>query len=395
MSTSAIPKPEDLIATAKAMIPVLAQRAAAQTTARRILPETIADFKKAGFFRVLQPKRWGGYEMDPSTFAEIQIALATGDMSAGWVYGVIGVHCFQLAMFDDRAAQDVWSQDNSTLIASTYMPTGKAKPVDDGFKFSGKWKFSSGCEHCQWILLGGITLKNDDGTGGGDYCTFLLPRSDFEIVDTWDVMGLKGTGSQDIVVKDAFVPAYRVHKMADAYLANNPGRFVNDGPLYRYPFVQVFFRSVSNGCIGALQALLDEFRAYGAARITTTGASTAKDPDAQLVCAEAAAAIDEMKLTLHRNFRVLGEHAAAGTQAPVEVRLQYRYQTSQVAERALEIAAKMFRCMGGSGLFGTLPFGRIYADLLAARQHVANQSQVNGRGYGAVLLGLENTELML
>jgi 3-hydroxy-9,10-secoandrosta-1,3,5(10)-triene-9,17-dione monooxygenase len=326
--------------------------------------------------------------MDPSTFAEIQIALAQGDMSTGWVYGVVGVHNYQLAMFDNRAAQDVWGQDTGTLIASTYMPTGKATPVEGGWRFSGKWKFSSGCEHCQWIFLGGLTAA-------GDYCTFLLPRADFEIVDAWRVMGLKGTGSQDIVVKDVFVPDYRVHKMADAYLDNNPGRDANPGALYRLPFVQVFFRAVSNGCIGALQAMLDSFRAYGAARITTTGASTAKDPDAQLVCAEAAAAIDEMKTTLHRNFAILTACAEAGKPASIEQRLLFRYQTSAVADRAEQIATKMFKCLGGSGLFDTQPFGRIYADIIAARQHVANQSQITGRGYGAVLLGLENTELML
>ena len=395
MNATAVPKAEDLVATAKAMIPVLAQRAEAQSQARRILPETMAELKKAGFFRVLQPKRWGGYEMDPSVFAEIQIALAQGDMSTGWVYGVVGVHNYQLAMFDDRAAQDVWGQDSGTLIASTYMPTGRATPVEGGWRFSGKWKFSSGCEHCQWIFLGGLTQK-DEATGkGGDYCTFLLPRSDFEIVDTWQVMGLRGTGSQDIEVKDVFVPDYRVHKVADAYLGTSPGNKVNTGPLYLYPFVQVFFRAVSNGCIGGLQAMLDAFRAYGAARITTTGSSTAKDPDAQLVCAEAAAAIDEMKMTLHRNFNVLDECARAGKQATIEQRLLFRYQTSAVAERAEQIATKMFKCTGGSGLFETQPFGRIYADLIAARQHVANQSQITGRGYGAVLLGLENTELML
>jgi len=393
--TQTIPRAEDLVAAARAMIPALAERAAGQTANRRILPQTIAEMTQAGFFRVLQPKRWGGYEMDPRAFAEIQMALAEGDMSVAWVYGVVGVHAFQIALFDDRAAQDVWGADDSTLIASTYMPTGRATPAEGGWRFSGKWKFSSGVEHCQWIFLGGLTPRDEAAGTGGDYCTFLLPRSDFEIVDSWDVLGLKGTGSQDIVVKDAFVPSYRVHKTADAYRGTSPGNAVNTGHLYRYPFVQVFFRAVTNGCIGALQALLDSFRAYGAARITTTGASTARDPDAQLVCAEAAAAIDEMKCILHRNYAVLDDYARRGEQPPVELRLLYRFQSSAVADRCLDIAARMFKCTGGSGLFATQPFGRIYADLIAARQHVSNQSQINGRGYGAVLLGLENQDLML
>jgi len=186
-----------------------------------------------------------------------------------------------------------------------------------------------------------------------------------------------------------------VHRTADAYLGTSPGNAVNTGHLYRYPFVQVFFRAVTNGCIGALQALVDGIRAYGAARITTTGASTARDPDAQLACAEAAAAIDEMKEILHRNFRTFDEYARRGEQVPTELRLLYRYQSSAVADRCLERAAALFKCVGGSGLFDTYPFGRIYADLIAARQHVSNQCQITGRGYGAVLMGLENQDLML
>jgi 3-hydroxy-9,10-secoandrosta-1,3,5(10)-triene-9,17-dione monooxygenase len=383
-----LPSATELISAARAMIPTLASRAQKQAENRRLLPETVAEMKAAGFFRVLQPRRWGGYEMDPRVFAEIQIALAEGDMSVGWVYGVVGVHAFQLALFDDRAATEVWGEDNSTLIASTYMPTGRATPTEGGYRFSGKWKFSSGVEHCEWIFLGGLTEK-------GDYCTFLLPKSDYTIVDTWDVMGLKGTGSQDIVVNDVFIPEYRVHKTSDAYGGTSPGNAVNTGHLYLYPFVQVFFRAVTNGCIGGLQAMLNDFRAYGAARITTVGTSTANDPDAQLACAEAASAIDEMKCILHRNFGEIDAAARKGELPTTEQRLLYRYQSSVVAERCLSIAAKLFKGAGGSGLYATQSFGRIYSDLIAARQHVSNQSQVSGRGLGGVLMGLENRDPMI
>jgi 3-hydroxy-9,10-secoandrosta-1,3,5(10)-triene-9,17-dione monooxygenase len=382
------PSADELVARARAMIPALKARAQAQADNRRLLPETVAEIKAAGLFRVLQPKRWGGYEMDPIVFADVQMALAEGDMSTAWVYGVVGVHAFQIALFDDRAAQDVWGEDSSVLIASTYMPTGRATPAEGGYRFSGKWKFSSGVEHCDWIFLGGLNDK-------GEYCTFLLPKSDYTVVDTWDVMGLKGTGSQDIHVHDVFVSDYRVHRTADAYGGTSPGNAVNTGPLYRYPFVQVFFRAVTNGCIGALQAMLDDFRAYGAARITTVGSSTANDPDAQLACAEAASEIDEMKLVLRRNFGEIDAAARRGELPTTEQRLLYRYQSSVVAERCLNAAAKMFKSAGGSGLYASQSFGRIYADLIAARQHVSNQSQVGGRGFGAVLLGLENKDPMI
>lgn len=382
---------EQLIGRAKAMIPALAAGADQHSQDRRVSAETIAAMKEAGFFRVLQPKRWGGYEMDPRVFAEIQMALAQGDMSVGWVYGVVGVHPFQLALFDDRAAADVWGDDTSVIVASTYMPTGRATPVEGGFRFSGKWKFSSGTEHCDWVLLGGMVGDPAEG----DYRTFLLPRADYAIQDTWHVMGLKGTGSQDISVDDVFVPAYRVHDLRAAYRDENPGWAVNKAPLYRLPFVQVFSRVVTNGCIGALQAMLDAFIAYGSKRIGTTGSSTSKDPDAQRSVAETANAIDEMKTIMHRNFATLMDFAERGEQAPVELRLFYKYQCSLVAERCLDLAGKLFRSAGGHGIYDVMPMGRIYTDLIAARQHVSNQSQVSARNYGAVLLGLDNPDMQV
>jgi 3-hydroxy-9,10-secoandrosta-1,3,5(10)-triene-9,17-dione monooxygenase len=377
-----------LVEKARALIPVLRERAAAHAAGRRISSETMRDLSEAGFFRVLQPRRWQGFEMDPRVFAQIQIALAQGDMSTAWVYGVVGVHPFQLALFDDRAARDVWGDNPDVLIASTYMPSGRARPVSGGFEFSGRWKFSSGSEHCDWVFLGGLV----GDPAQGDYRTFMLPKSDYRIEDTWHVLGLKGTGSQDIVVESVFVPDYRVHNLADAYSGTNPGNAVNTSWLYTLPFPLVFGRAVSSGCIGALQALLDAFCAYGAKRINTTGGATARDPDAQLAVAEAHAGIEEMTATLHRNYAAMVDYAKAGKQTPIEEKLLYKYQSAAVADRCLDLAGKLFRCVGGSGLFETLPFSRIYADLITARQHVSNQSQVWGRNLGGTMMGLENAD---
>lgn len=384
----AVPSAEELIARARAMIPQLRERANQHARERRLSADTLRDMSAAGFFRVLQPKRWGGFELDPAVFAEIQIALAEGDIAAAWIYGVVGVHPFQLALFDDRAAQDVWQDNSATLIASTYMPTGRATQVPGGFQFSGKWKFSSGCEHCDWVLLGGLV----GDPAGGDYRTFLLPKSDYSIDDTWHAMGLKGTGSQDILVDDVFVPDYRVHNMADAYGGDSPGQAVNTGWLYRLSFPLVFGRAVTNGCIGGLQAMLDAFIEYGTKRVGTTGARTAQDPDAQLACTEAVCALEEMKTTLRHNYGVMFDYAQRGMETPLDLRLQYKYQSAAVADRCIEVAAKLFRCVGGTGIFEAYPFGRLYQDLLAARQHVSNQSQVSGRNYGATRLGLDNAD---
>ena len=235
----------ELIERARALAPMLAERAFDADRDGRVLPETIQAIADAGLYRVLQAKRWGGYELDPRVFYSVQMELAKGCMSTAWMYGVLGVHPWQLALFPEQAQQDVWAQDNSVRIASTYMPTGKATPVEGGYRFSGRWGFSTGTEHCDWIFLGGL-LPKKDGSGALEHTTFLLPKSDYRIEENWDVLGLRGTGSHDIIVDDVFVPEHRTQRTNDHSDAGCPGRATNPGWLYRIPFTQVFQRAVSS-----------------------------------------------------------------------------------------------------------------------------------------------------
>src|SRR4030088_2020718 len=171
---SGAPAPAEIIARARALIPTLAKRSLEGRRQRRIPDETIADMQRAGFFRVLQPKRWGGYEMDLGTFYEVQLALAEGDMSTAWIYGVSGVHPWFIALLDDRAAQEVWGRDTSTLICSSLMPAGKATATGGGYRLSGRWRYASCCDHCDWALLGAMVASDSGGAPHGR--VFLLPR---------------------------------------------------------------------------------------------------------------------------------------------------------------------------------------------------------------------------
>ena len=347
---AATPTGAEMIARARALIPTLAARAAQAERDRRLPTETIADMQAAGLFRVVQPKRWGGYELDILSYCEVQIALAEGDMSVGWVYGVVGVHPWLVAQFDDRVGQEVWGKDNTTLVCSSLMPAGTATPVPGGFRFSGRWKYSSGCDHTQWAFLGGGPPE--------DRRIFLVPRSDYEIVDTWHVAGLKGTGSHDIVVKDAFVPDYRTQKFDDSFHGRAPGHAVNTATLYHLPFGQIFFRGVSTGAIGALQAMLNAYLDYGKGRVNRMhGNRAADDPMIQLLCAETATAIDEMRTILHRNFRNLETYAARREMPPLEQRIQYKFHSAWVVERCQQLAARLFKAAGAAGIYDEFPFG--------------------------------------
>jgi 3-hydroxy-9,10-secoandrosta-1,3,5(10)-triene-9,17-dione monooxygenase len=370
------------------MIPALRERAPHGDRERRLAKETVAEMQAAGLFKVLQPKRWGGYELDILTYFDVQMALGEGDMSVAWVYGVVGVHPWFVALLDDRAATDIWGKDDSTLICSSLMPTGVAKPVDGGFRLSGRWKYASGCEHCAWAFLGGTVEGRPD-----DRRIFVIPRSDYQIVDTWHVPGLKGTGSHDIVIADAFVPEYRTQKYSDNFRGYGPGLALNTSPLYRLPFGQVFFRGVSTGAIGALQGMLDAYLDYGKKRIgRASGAPASEDAVIQLLCAETAVAIDEMKTILRRNFKVLEGYAARGEMPPLKQRVEYKFHNAVVAERCSLLAARLFKAAGTAGIAADLPFSRIMSDITVGRQHISNQFEQAGKSYGAFLFGIENNK---
>jgi 3-hydroxy-9,10-secoandrosta-1,3,5(10)-triene-9,17-dione monooxygenase len=387
------PAPAEVIARARAMIPTLAQRSAEGRRERRVPDVTIVEMQRAGFFRVLQPKRWGGYEMDLNTFYEIQLALAEGDMSTAWVYGVSGVHPWFMALLDDRAAQEVWGSDSATLICSSLMPAGKAEPVDGGFRLSGRWKYASCCDHCDWALLGAMVAQDGGRPPAGR--VFLLPRREYRSVDTWQVSGLQGTGSLDVLVEEVFVPAWRSQAMLDNFMLRGPGQAVNTSSLYRLPFGQIFVRGISTSALGALQGMLNALMDYSKTRITRAGGRSSDNPFVQLLCAETAAAIDEMKTILHRNFRDLHDYAEWGETPPLELRLKYKFQSTAVTERCTLLAARIFKATGAAGLTDELPFGGILADLTAGRQHISNQYEYVGASWGGVMFGLENKDLMV
>jgi len=385
------PEAITLIERAKALAPKLAEHAFAHDRDGRVSPEIIQEIADAGLYRVLQPKRWGGYELDPRVFYTIQMALAGGCMSTAWMYGVVGVHPWQLALFPEQAQQDVWAKDNGTRIASTYMPTGKAEKVEGGYRFSGRWSFSTGVEHCEWVFLGGL-LPKKDGSGELEHTTFLLPKSDYTVVDNWDVIGLRGTGSHDIVVDNVFVPEHRTHRTNDHSDAGCPGRATNPGWLYRIPFTQVFQRAVSSACIGALDGAVDYFRQRATAHVGKHGNKMAEDINAQQAVTEAMMATDQLKLVLFRNYARIVHCAKTGDVMPVEERLMQRAQAASVPKLCFERINELMRACAAAGTFKTNPIERVFRDITIGRSHIANNTDAYVRAHGGVMLGLPNTD---
>ncbi len=378
--------PEILLSRADGLLPALRERRAAAEAQRSVPDATIADLREAGFFAMLQPRRFGGEEIHPRTFFDVQIRLASACSSTAWVLGVVGVHAWQLALFDERAQRDVWGEEPGTLISSSYAPTGRVERADGGYRLTGRWSFSSGCDHCDWVFLGGFVPVGEGERP--DMRTFLLPRSDYQIDDDWHTMALQGTGSRSIVVDGMFVPEHRTHKMTDGFRCRSPGNRVNTAPLYRVPFGQIFVRSVSTSAIGIARGALDFYREVTASKVgAADGARAAASPAAQTACARAASTIDQCELVLSRNMNEMMRRAEAGAEMTIAERAAWRWDSSEAVERCVAVVDELFALCGARALFLDSPMQRFFRDIHGARAHYANRSAPSAENLGRLMLG--------
>jgi 3-hydroxy-9,10-secoandrosta-1,3,5(10)-triene-9,17-dione monooxygenase len=273
------------------------------------------------------------------------------------------------------AQEEVWGADASTRMSSSYAPTGRARLTEGGHRLSGRWSFSSGCNHASWVLLGGI-VTNDEGAPV-DFRTFLLPAADYEIEDVWDTVGLRGTGSNDIVVDGAFVPEHRSLSFADVTKCVCPGQAVNDAPLYRIPFGSVFSYAITTPVIGMATGAYHAHVDYQRTRVSAAyaGHKVAEDPFAQARIAEAAAEIDAAWLALERNMTELMAHARAGEPIPMPLRLRIRRDQVRGTGQAISAVDLLFENSGGRALRTGTPIQRFWRDAHAGRVHAINDPE--------------------
>ncbi|HJY74697.1 MAG TPA: flavin-dependent monooxygenase, partial [Streptosporangiaceae bacterium] len=330
---------------------------------------------ETGFFRLLQPAGFGGLEADPITFYTAVRLIASACGSTGWVASVVGVHPWQLALFPAEAQDDVWGTDPATRMSSSYAPTGRAKVTGRGYTLDGRWSFSSGCDHASWVLLGGI-VTNDEGQPT-DFRTFLLPASDYVIDDVWDTVGLRGTGSNDIVVDGAFVPEHRSLSFTDVTRCVCPGQQVNAGPLYRVPFGSIFSYAITTPIIGMATGAYAAHVEYqrGRVRASYVGQKAAEDPFGQVRIAEAASLLDAAWTALERNMAELMTRARAGEKLPLPLRLRVRRDQVTGTGQAIRAVDLLFENSGGRALKTGTPIQRFWRDAHAGRVHAINDPE--------------------
>jgi 3-hydroxy-9,10-secoandrosta-1,3,5(10)-triene-9,17-dione monooxygenase len=380
-----VPDPETLRQRARQLAPELESQSHACND-RRDLSDDIVDRMRAGdLFRILQPRRWGGFEMDPRVLFDIQNIFARACASSAWVYGVLSVQSFVVSLFDTRAQEDVWGGDGRTLVSSSFQPVGKVEKTDEGFLISGRWSFSSGSSHADWALLGGM-VPPDDAKGSPAMTLFLVPKSDYRIEENWDTFGLRGTGSNDIVADKAFVPRYRSHQPAPGIVP-----IVGDAPdlppFYRLPWLYLFTSSISNLGIGAARGALDKFLSVERERVSsTTGRVAREDPRVHEIAARTAAEIETSEAMYKRHIQRFMDCIERQAPLPMSEGMCYRTQLTSVIRKLAGLVDEMQVLLGGRGVHFDSPLTRVWLDLLAARAHPGNDPANIAPGFGKLLL---------
>ncbi|MEU9456117.1 hydroxylase [Streptomyces sp. NPDC048277] len=374
--------PHDVVERVEQYGPRLAELAAENEKLGKLSDETVALLRSAGVLRLLQPTKFGGYAAHPRDFAEAVMAVARHDGAAGWVCGVVGVHPWEAAQMDPRVAQEIWGENPDTWIASPYMPNGIAEPVDGGYVLSGRWPFSSGTDHADWVFLGALV-----GDGKGRPASpphvlhVLLPRSSYEIIDdSWDVIGLSGTGSKDVVVDGAFVPAYRTVDQdevsaGEAAVSNGVGE-----ALYRLPFTSMFPLGITSAVIGICEGALGIHLAQQRERVAVTGVQVRDDPYVLYTAGEAAAEIAASRVQLIDGISRAHDRVAAGETVTIEERSDIRRNQVRCAWRAVSALDEIFARSGGNVIRRNNPLQRYWRD---AHVGLAHMIHVPGVAYHA------------
>ncbi|BBO04101.1 MULTISPECIES: acyl-CoA dehydrogenase family protein [Bradyrhizobium] len=385
-----------MIAKARALVPRLRERAVRTEELRHLPSETEMDLHEAGLFRMLQPARIGGAELDYVALVDCAELLGQADASVAWNLANLASHHWMLGMFEQKAQDLVWGRDPDALIASSFIfPAGRATRVEGGYQLRGSWPFSSGVASCEWNMLASV-VYSDDEADGIEYRIFLLPKGDYNVLDTWNVAGLRGTGSCDVEVRDVFVADHMTVAVGDLSGGPTPGSTVNPNPLYALPVFSLFPYVLSGVALGNAQACLDDYTEVARHRISTYNRAKLSDfQSTQIKIAEASAKIDAARLIMRSACLDAMEDARLGHIPGMATKTRYRRDGSFSVNLCTDAVSMLFAASGARGLFTTGVLQRQFRDAHAINSHLAFNFDAAGTNYGRVALGLPSENLTL
>jgi 3-hydroxy-9,10-secoandrosta-1,3,5(10)-triene-9,17-dione monooxygenase len=385
-----------MVARARAMVPRLRDRASKTEELRRLPLETEHELLETGLFRILQPKRVGGSELDYVALVDCAEVIGQADASAAWNFANLASHHWMLAMFDKRAQDVVWGRDPNALIASSFIfPAGRARKVDGGYVLCGSWPFSSGVDSSEWNMLASV-VSSDDEADGIEYRIFLLNKSDYRIKDTWNATGLRGTGSNDVEVDDAFVPEPMTVAVSELAGGPTPGSAVNPNPLYTLPVFSLFPYVLSGVALGNAQVCLDDYVELARHRASTYNRAKLGDlQTTQIKIAEASSKIDAARLIMRSTCIEAMAEARRDHVPDVAAKTKMRRDGAFSVNLCTEAVSLLFAASGARGLYTSGALQRQFRDAHAINSHIAFNFDAAGTNYGRVALGLPSENLTL
>lgn len=380
---------EEMVERARSLAPRISARAEECEQLRRLPDATERDLHESGLFRMVQPARVGGADLDVGVLVDTCAEVARVCPSTAWNLGNLSSHHWMLGYFPPAAQDELWDASPDVLIATSLIfPNGRGRKVEGGYEVTGRWPLSSGVDNCDWNMLAFMVRERDDGPPT-DQRFALVHRSQYEIIDTWHAVGLSGTGSKDVAVKALFVPE---HRTLTAWAFNgraHPGSQVNPSPLFRLPMLALGPYVLSGVMLGCARGAYE--LTVGAARkrnATTTGQPVGASQSVQIKVAEAGARIDTAELLMRRACDHAMDVARAGREAEHGDKVRYRRDAFFAARMCLEAVDLLMGIAGSGGLYLGNPMQRLFRDAHAANAHIMFSPDVQGALFGQHELGM-------
>lgn len=382
----------EMLRRAEAFVPVLRSRRAQSLQDRRLSEQTIADMVAAGLFKILQPKSFGGYELPYGAQVAISAALAKGCGAASWITSVVATHHWMLAKFDSTAQHDVWGKNTDTIVCSAFgFSEAKVKAVDGGFNVSGRWTYSSGSHAAGWAMIG-IPIENQGGPPLRKFA--LVPRNDFQVLDNWHSVALRGSGSNDITLNNVFIPGYRTIGFDEIDRVNSPGTMLNSGATYRLPTFNVFNLTGAGPALGLAHAALASFTTGMKHRRNAFGSKVPELQNIQMRTSEASAEIDAAQLVADHHIAVLQAAAEHATPLSRAYLLKLQRDCAYVGRVCQSALNRLTEAQGAGGLSDDNDVQMNQADLKGVCAHLTMGWDANCVPFGKHVLGVEHHGLI-
>jgi 3-hydroxy-9,10-secoandrosta-1,3,5(10)-triene-9,17-dione monooxygenase len=377
---------QELIARVKALVPMLEQHADQAERERKPVDAVMKAIEDTGVYRYFVPKAYGGYEFSLEGFMDLGMALGEGCLSTAWVVTFCMEHNWLLGLYDKEAQDDIFGRQPYIIAPGALAPKGQAVPVEGGYRVSGRWEWGTGVMHADWVMVGALTPGDDPQRP--ELCMYLIPRGEVEVVDTWQMAGMVGTGSNDIEVKDVFVPGHLRVNLMDLRAGESPGAQVHDSPTYRMPMLPVLGLTAAAPAVGCARKAVKMFRERLQGR-TVYGTATRQGERgvSQVRMGLVEATIRETEIQLVTLAREVSEWGASGEPCPELERAALRVRIGRVVRNSRDIVRDVVEASGAHAHFLHNPLQRALRDVHTLSCHTVFDLDIAAENYGRLLLG--------